>query len=176
MRNRLIALALLVVVIVVLAVVFTHRGQHPAQRAVPLTRIAPATVTRLAAEKLGKPLFTLHRLDGHWVMLAPEKGGADEETVKLLLSALGENTARQYPPDAIDLHEAGLDPPLYTLKVSGTKLEFGSLNPSTLLRYVRRGDTVYAVMDRIAPLLAGGASTFLAPPPMSAPHAGTAGG
>jgi hypothetical protein len=176
MRNRLIALALLVVVIVVLAVVFTRRGGSGAQHAVPLTHIAPATVTRLAAAKLDKPLFTLRRQGERWVMLSPKKGRTDEQTVKLLLSMLGENTARQYSPDAIDLGEAELDPPLYTLKVNGVKLEFGSLNPTTLLRYVRRGDTVYAVMDHIAPLLAGGASTFLAPPTTSVPHAGTAGG
>lgn len=176
MRNRLVALALLAIVIVVLIVVFNYQSGSDTPRAVPLASLAPATVTRLAAKRLGKPLFVVHRANGGWTMLAPKKGRADAERIKLLLSKLGENTARQYPAASIDLEEAGLAPPLYTLEANNVRIDFGSVNPTTLLRYVRRGDTVYAIMDRIAPLLAGGAPAFLAPSPESAPHAGTAGG
>ncbi|MDN5864817.1 MAG: DUF4340 domain-containing protein [Gammaproteobacteria bacterium] len=176
MKNRLIALALLAACIVALVLVFSLRGGPDRPPAVPLTHMAPATVTRIEVHKLGRPVMTLHQRAVGWWMLAPQSAPAEAARVQRLLAALGELTARQYPADSIDLAAVGLNPPAWTLIVNNTRIDFGSLNPSSLLRYVRRGDAVYMVMDSIAPLLAGGANAFLAPAPTSAAHAGTARG
>lgn len=176
MRNRLVALALLAACIVALVIVFSMHEESDQPPAVPLTHLAPATITRIQVEQLGQPVMTLrHQADG-WQMIVPQLARADTQRVKRLLAALGELTALQYPVDTINLAEAGLDPPAWSLIVNDTRIDFGSLNPSSLLRYLRRGDTVYLVMDRIAPLLVGGAKVFLAPPSTSAPSAGTSRG
>lgn len=177
MRNRLVALALLVVAIVVLLVFFVHRGggDHPA--AVPLTTLAPATVTRVVVKKQGKIAFVLRRGTQGWKMTAPRRRRADDEKIRALLAALGEATVRHYSVGTLKLAGVGLAPPRYTLEAGGVRLAFGALNQANLLRYVRHGDTVYLVMDRIAPLLARGPDYFTAsPPPQTAPHARTAGG
>lgn len=176
MRNRLIGLALLAACIAALALVFALRGEPDRPSGVPLAQLAPGAVTRIQVKRLGQPVMTLRRVPAGWQMLAPQSAPADSARVRRLLSALGEPAARRYPAARVNLAEAGLAPPAWTLIANDTRIDFGSLNPSTLLRYVRRGDTVYMVMDRIAPLLAGGADAFLANPAASAAHAGTARG
>ncbi len=176
MRNRLIALTLLVAAIVVIAVFFSlHENRHGRPKTVPLTTLAPAAVTRLVVKKRGNIVFELRRGANGWKMIAPQNARADSRQVKMLLATLDEPTARHYSTTSLDLSTVGLDPPDFTLVANGVRLAFGTLNPANLLRYVRRGDTVYLVMDRIAPLLARAPAVFLPPPPISAPHAGTAG-
>ncbi|MGH8162263.1 MAG: DUF4340 domain-containing protein [Gammaproteobacteria bacterium] len=177
MKTRWIALALLAAAIVVIAVFFslhdTHRD-HP--EAVPLTTLAPAAVTRLVVKKQGNVVLDLRRRANGWGMLAPQKARADSQQVRVLLAALNEPTARHYSASSLKLSNVGLDPPDFTLVANGVRLAFGTLNPANLLRYIRRGDTVYLVMDRIAPLIARGPGYFAASrPAQTAAHAGTAG-
>ncbi|MGH8273275.1 MAG: DUF4340 domain-containing protein [Gammaproteobacteria bacterium] len=177
MRNRLVALALLAVAIVVLVVFFVHSGSRRQPPAVPLTTLAPATVTRVVVKKQGKIIFALRRGTQGWEMTAPQKRRTNNESIRALLASLDETTARHYSASALNLADTGLDPPRFTLDVGDVRLSFGTLNQANLLRYVRRGDTVYMVMDRIAPLIARGPGFFAAaPPPQTTPHAGTAGG
>jgi hypothetical protein len=173
MRNRLIALGLLAILIAVAAVFFgMHRAGSKKPGNVPLTTLAPGAVTHLVVKKNGKVVLELRRRAKGWEMLAPKEKSVDTRRVRMLLTALEEPTARHYSAESLTLSNIGLDPPAYVMTANHTRLAFGTVNPATLLRYVRRGHTVYLVMDRIAPLLADPDSFITA----SAPDAGTAGG
>lgn len=161
MRARLIALAVLMAAAAGLLALLLHRaGPTHAQRP-PLTRLAPAAVTRISAAAAGQPDLVLVRRRGRWRLLAPVTAPADQSAVRSLTAELDEPVSASYPATAVDAADAGLAPPALTLEANGIRLDFGALNPATLLRYVRRGDRVLLVMDRIAPMLQSGPWQFV---------------
>lgn len=161
MRNRLIALALLAAVIVALVLLYRHHSSRPRPAAVPLTTLAPAALTRIVVKARGGSGFVLVHTGGGWRMQKPVDVRADADRVDALLEGLGEATTRHYSLHALSLADVGLSPPAFTLETGGVRLEFGALNPANLLRYVRRGDTVYLVFDTIEPRLAAGPWQFV---------------
>lgn len=161
MRSRLLALALLGAAIAALILLYRHHQNRPRPAVTPLTTLAPATLTRIVMKAQGEPPLVLTRNPAGWYMQKPIRVRADTNRIDALLSGLGEATTRHYPERVFSLAKIGLSPPEFTLEVGGTRLEFGALNPANMLRYVRRGDTVYLVFDAIAPQLAGGPWQFV---------------
>lgn len=161
MRNRLIALALLAAAVVALVLLYRHHSSRPHPAAVPLTTLAPAALTRIVVKARGGSGFVLVHTGGGWRMQKPVYVRADADRVDALLEGLEEATTRHYSVHALSLADVGLSPPAFTLETGGVRLEFGALNPANLLRYVRRGDTVYLVFDTIEPQLAAGLWQFV---------------
>ncbi|MGH8271964.1 MAG: DUF4340 domain-containing protein, partial [Gammaproteobacteria bacterium] len=161
MRNRLIALALLVAAVVALVLLYRHHQNRPPPAATPLTTLAPAALTRLVVKTQGKTTLMLVRNGDGWQMQKPVHARADADRVAALLAGLDEPTTRHYSVHALSLAGVGLAPPAFVLEAGDIRLEFGALNPANLLRYVRRGDTVYLVYDTIAPRLASGPWPFV---------------
>ncbi len=161
MRKRLIALALLAAAIAALVLLYRHHQNRPPPAATPLSTLAPASLTRLVVKVQGQPTLILVRGDSSWRMQKPIRARADADRVAALLAGLDEATMRHYSVHALSLAGVGLAPPAFVLEAGGTRLEFGALNSANLLRYVRRGDTVYLVFDTIAPRLASGPWPFV---------------
>lgn len=132
----------------------------------PLTSLAPVAVTRLYAQAPDAPALLLVHGAAGWRMESPVRASADPDQVAALLDGLDEATARHYSVHALALPDIGLAPPRLVLRANDIQLEFGTLNPTTLLRYVRRGDTVFLVMDRLLPLLQAGLWQFVDPHPV----------
>ena len=166
MRPRLIALAVAAFALAALLALFLHQRSRPVPATTPLTSLAPAAVTRLSVQAQGAPGLLLVRTAAGWRMEAPVRAHADPDRVAALLDGLREATTRHYSKHALALPDIGLAPPQLVLRANGIRLEFGTLNPATLLRYVRRGDTVFLVMDRLLPLLQTGPWQFVDPHPV----------
>lgn len=137
-----------------------HHSRPPPMR---LIALAPGQVTRIAAQASGWPPLALIRRREGWTMRAPVRAPADASRVAALVSALEEPVAREYPAGTVQFGNTGLDHPALTVAVNGTTLEFGAVNPATLLRYIRHDDEVALAMDYVTPMLQNGPWQFVDP-------------
>lgn len=143
------------------ATVLLLRVRARPRSAAPLLAVAPAAVTRISAAAAGQPKLVLVRRGRRWMLTSPVQAPADASRVADLLADLGEPVSAAYPATSVSASAAGLAPPAAVVTANRGRLEFGALNPASLLRYVRRGDEVVLTMDRIAPLLQLGPWQFV---------------
>lgn len=137
-----------------------HRAHPPPAR---LISLAPERITRIAAQASGWPPLTLVRRRDGWTLRAPVRAPADASRVAALVAALEEPVAREYPAGAGEPASTGLDRPALKVAVNGTPLEFGAVNPTTLLRYIRVHGQIALAMDYVAPMLQNGPWQFVDP-------------
>jgi len=174
MKRRFLALGGVLIVIGVLAFSLWHHTHRPAAAASPLFAVAPDAVTAISARWASGNRIALRRGKHGWFLSAPVRAPADATRVNAFIDALAEPVSQRYTAAAIPLTSAGLAPARLHLRIGGSLAEFGSRNPATGLRYVRRGARILAVNDTLLPRLAAGPWQFLSPrllPPGTVPQA-----
>ncbi|WJW75755.1 DUF4340 domain-containing protein [Thiohalobacter sp. IOR34] len=95
-----------------------------------------------------------------WVLLGPPDIPADPLQIGSLLGLLSVVPERSYPANAVQLDQAGLDPPKSRLHFDGLEIAFGATEPLGRLRYVRIGERVALVEDRYGPMVSGRRAQF----------------
>lgn len=168
MKRRSLALAGALAVIGLLAFLLWRHAHRPPSRAMPLFSAAPGTVTAISARWASGERIALRRGPHGWRLVAPVDAPADATRVDAFVDALAEPVARRYALAAVPATGAGLAPPRLRLRIGKQVAEFGRRNPATGLRYVRRDNSVFTVVDTLLPRLAAGpwqfVSTRLVPP------------
>jgi hypothetical protein len=105
--------------------------------------------------------ITLKKVAAHWVMIAPLKAAVDERKIQHLMTLLSDRIEASYPIEGKDLSLFGLDKERVSVVFNGVKIQFGTLNPVTHKRYLRKGDTLYVVAETVYGLLIRGVDGFI---------------
>jgi|GEM_PF-1962297 len=161
MKRRFLALGSVLIVIGVLAFFLWQHAHRPAAAPSPLFAVAPDSVTAISAHWASGARIVLRRGPHGWFLVAPVQAPADATRVHAFIDALNEPVSRRYTAAAVPFTSAGLAPAQLRLRIGDRLAEFGTSNPATGLRYVRRGTYVLAVDDTLLPRLAAGPWQFL---------------
>ncbi len=103
----------------------------------------------------------LKKIANQWRMINPTNRSIDERKIKHLTTLFSDPIDASYPIEGKDLSVFGLDKERVSITFNGVKIEFGSLNPISHKRYLRKGDRIYLVAETIYGLLIGGVDGFM---------------
>ncbi|MGA7964585.1 MAG: hypothetical protein WCB49_01555 [Gammaproteobacteria bacterium] len=161
MKRRFFALIAVLVAIGVLSLFLWRHAHRPAARPTLLYTVAPGAVTTIDAHWASGEHTALRRDAYGWFVVAPFKAPANATRVNAFLDALAEPVVQHYNAAAIPLARAGLAPAYLSLRIGSQQTDFGHTNPTTGLRYVRRGQRILMVTDTLVPRLAAGPWQFV---------------
>ncbi|HIO93258.1 MAG TPA: DUF4340 domain-containing protein [Leucothrix mucor] len=103
----------------------------------------------------------LKKISGKWMMTSPLQAELDGRKVQHLTTLLTDTVDASYTIKGKDLSIFGLETERVSIAFNGVKIQFGSLNPVTHKRYLRKGQTIYIVSETIYGLLLNNAGSFL---------------
>ncbi len=133
---------------------------HMQQRARHADRLLPlqaAAITRIGVQQAGLPRMDFVRRDGRWWRTGRPAQAAAAAPLDALAAIATAPVQRWLPAAAVQPQALGLAPPLATLWLDGTPLQFGALTPLQPLRYVRLPDGRVALISaRYSPFLGTG--------------------
>ena len=138
----------------------TQRERRNAPR--PLMDPAPAAIETIGlscASCDGERRF--QRVQGRWRLVAPWDVPADAESVERLLAIPATPVRRRLDGTPADPATLGLAPPFAEVVLGGTRIAFGTTEAIDQARYVRIGDAVSLVPDRISVVLLAPAERFV---------------
>jgi hypothetical protein len=146
------------------ALALLEPGREPPPAMPPLLELTAERIERIAVERSGQERLAFERRDGHWWMIAPERGFANPVLIHPILQLVEARCAPSYAVAELDLPRLRLDPPRLRLWLNSQEIYFGDTAPIDGRRYLRIGGTVHLCPDRLYPLLTSAAASFLAAP------------
>jgi hypothetical protein len=123
------------------------QNDHPEYRT---SSLVAENVHSLRIERQGVEIV-LQKVEGHWDLLQPLQGRADEIKVGQILEVLTATSLRRFP--AIDLERFYLLQPAVRLYIDKELFSFGGFVPITNEQYVANNGTVYLLSPRYAETL-----------------------
>jgi len=131
-------------------VVFYKPGLAPPPAPASITQLSADSITSITSIRVTRtermPL-TFVKTANDWQLENHGSLPASEFQLHALLGVLSARPGRSYPADALDLADAGLDPPQATLLLNDTLIYIGGTTPLDRLRYVQHDNTVYLLND-----------------------------
>lgn len=155
-------LGLLGVLALLGALVWWTTEHHPAAPTVLLT-LDPTAITRVNIDTREGPLRSFEKRDGHWWMLTPQQGRADDAHLARLTEIAAAEVLRWRPASDFNGADIGLEPPFAILHLDDVSLRFGDLSALAPQRYVRVGEHVALVPARFGVDLAATPDSELLP-------------
>jgi len=98
----------------------------------------------------------IKKIADKWQIIKPIKVDIDTKKIQHLMTLLSDPISAHYPVKGKDLSLFGLDKEQVSVSFNQVKIQFGSLNPITHKRYLRKGETIYIVSETVYGLLVGG--------------------
>jgi hypothetical protein len=135
------------VAIVLGLVIFYKPGLEPAAVPESITQLTADSITRIRVTRKERMPLNFVKTGSGWQLENHRELPASEFQLHALLGILSARPARSYPDSALNLAEAGLDPPQATLLLNDTLVYIGGTTPLDRQRYVRYGNTVYLLND-----------------------------
>ncbi|HEB97375.1 MAG TPA: DUF4340 domain-containing protein [Sedimenticola thiotaurini] len=160
-RGRINLLLLLLVAGLGLAVWLTPPDTPP--EAEPLTRLRADSVRHIRLSNRNGTELELQRRGDGWYMLRPYHLPANAGRIELLLGILSTPSHESFPLPDGDLDAFGLQPPLATLEVDGSRIEVGGTHPYNHDRYLRIGDRIHLIKDIFPHHLLAPAEAYVSP-------------
>jgi len=105
--------------------------------------------------------IVLEKVSGKWMMKTPIQAVVDERKIKHLMTLLSETIDARYSVKGKKLSVFGLENPQASIAFNGVEIQFGSLNPVSHKRYLRKGATIYMVAETIYGALLNNADSFV---------------
>ncbi|MDQ0008971.1 hypothetical protein J2T07_001148 [Luteibacter jiangsuensis] len=146
MNARLAGLALLA--LLVAAVAWQWHADDAQTREYTLTALDPDAVQSIEVELKGLPAQRFDRRDGHWTSPA---GPVDEGRAQELAALAATPVSAWTPASGFEAAKIGLAPPLATLVLDGTRIEFGEMTALGKQRYARVAGRVAFVPAQALP-------------------------
>ena len=146
------------------ALALIEPGLEPPPAIPPLLELTAERIEHIAVERSGQERLAFERRDGHWWMIAPERGLANPVLIRPIPRLAEAHCAPSYAVAQLDLPRLRLDPPRLRLWLNGREIHFGDTAPTDGQRYLRIGETVHLCPDRWYPLLTSAAAGFLMKP------------
>ena len=137
-------LTALAVILILLVSRQSSREQGDYQSITPL---AASDIGTIGIQHQTTPYARLQRNAGTWVWMPDGGEVADKEWVARLAHIAELPSLRHFPAATKELAEFGLNPPRYRLTLNHQVIDFGSVDPSSGLRYVLIGDVIHLVSD-----------------------------
>jgi hypothetical protein len=103
----------------------------------------------------------LRKVANKWLITKPIEVEANQRRIQHLMTLLSDHIDATYSIAGKDLALFGLDKERISVAFNGVKIQFGTLNPISHKRYLRKGNTVYIVAETIYGLLIGGVDGFM---------------
>lgn len=148
-RRALLNLGLLALLSALMAAILLTPEPAPPQ----LSGLDADGVQRLAIERGEERIVLARRADGWWLLEPRELPGHAPQIEPLLRLPASAWSAR-YSATEVDLAAAGLLPPRRVLSFDGQRFELGDIEPLGSRRYLRHGEWVYLIEDRVSALAA----------------------
>lgn len=111
----------------------------------PLTAFKPDAVTHVVLTHPGAPDIRLEKQNGHWQLVAPVQGEADEFEISALTGLADRETRMKLEGGAAK--DLGLEPPQFTLTLNEATIAFGNVEPLEYRRYVKTADGMFLIED-----------------------------
>ncbi len=112
---------------------------------------APGDITQVALRLGSGPLEHYARRDGHWWRTDGTPARTDDGRLTELVQTAGAAVLSWRPMSDFDAARIGLAPPVATLTLDSTQLDFGETSVTGPQRYVRVGDRVALIPVRYTP-------------------------
>lgn len=103
----------------------------------------------------------IKKIAGKWRIIKPIEADIDTKKIQHLMTLLSDSISAYYPAKGKDLSLFGLDKERASITFNQVKIQFGSLNPITHKRYLRKGETIYIVSETVYGLLVGGVDRLI---------------
>jgi hypothetical protein len=159
--RTLLNLALLAAVGVLLVLAIYEPGIEAPPPVPVLSSIDPAGITRLRVERRDQPTVRLVKAASGWRMVEPYALAANDYRARALLEVSRAPSHWQRPAGGLDLDRFSLDNPKASLYLDDIRIDFGGTESLTGRRYVRLGDTVHLITDRVFHHLLASAANFV---------------
>lgn len=159
--RTLLNLALLAVVGALIVLAVYEPGIEAPPPTPALTSVDPAGITRLRVERPNQPTVRLEKTASGWRMLEPYALAANAYRARALLGVAGAASHWQRPAGDLDLARFSLDKPKASLYLDDIRIDFGGTESLTGRRYVRLGETIHLITDRVFHHLLANAANFV---------------
>jgi hypothetical protein len=133
-----------------------------------------ARVDSIALECAQCPARRFQRVQGRWDMVEPWTVKAEREEIERVLGLASAPVRRRFAPEHVDPAALGFVPPFAVVQLGARRIEFGTTDPINHARYVRSGDTVALIPDRVSVVLLAPPERFVDRAPFADLHAGLA--
>jgi len=97
----------------------------------------------------------------HWRITQPISVDVNNFRISSLLKLLYAPVHSQYSVNEFDLSSIGLDAAKTSVTFDDITINFGISNPTTSLRYIRIGDSIYTIQDAFYPLISSDIGTLV---------------
>ena len=135
-------------VAIALGLVITYKpGLAPPPVPASITGLPAGSITSIRVTRKERMPLNFVKTAGGWQLENHRALPASEFQLHALLGVLSARPGRSYPDKALNLADAGLDPPQATLLLNDTLIYIGGTTPLDRLRYVQYGNTVYLLND-----------------------------
>lgn len=145
-KRTLLNLWLAAALVVLVWVVWQEPGHDTSPATIKLTRLNPATITKVVITR-GNQSLVLTRHDSTWELQQPIKITANASRVENLLHLAEAESLARFSAAGRDLVQYGLRDPEVRLRLDDTELLIGSATPLDQRRYVQVGDTIHLIAD-----------------------------
>ncbi len=150
MSTRTLINLILLIVVTVLAAVSFHEPGIEGPAALPTITDKPAdSVKRISIHREKQADILLEKHAGQWQLREPFQLPANGFKVDLLLGILAEKSHSRLTTADLELSRFSLEPPKASLALDELRLDFGDTAPLSGNRYIRLGDTVHLVRERL---------------------------
>ena len=146
-RRTLLNLSLAAVAIALGLVITYKPGLVPPPVPESITGLSADSITSIRVTRKERMPLNFVKTAGGWQLENHRALPASEFQLHALLGVLSARPGRSYPDKALNLADAGLDPPQATLLLNDTLIYIGGTTPLDRLRYVQYGNTVYLLND-----------------------------
>jgi hypothetical protein len=163
MTKNLLNLILLVVAIVLITLI--NLSQEKNTELDQLTSKATDSISNIVIKRKNNTVTisrqSTDKNNNQWQITQPVSVAANTFRINSLLKIINAPIHSQYAANEIDLSKIGLENATTSIQLDQTTLHFGITNPSTNLRYVQMGHTVYTIEDVYYPLINSHHSTLV---------------
>jgi len=151
LRKTILNLVLLIFVIVLASIIyFSDEKNNELER---LSTTDKAGIHSITIEHKNHITRLDKQENGHWQITRPVSIAANDFRVDSILKLINAPVHNKYSIDEISLNKIGLEQPDTKIQLDDKNIAFGTINPATNLRYVRKDDQVYTIEDVYYPLL-----------------------
>ncbi len=155
------AINLILAVLVAGAAILLWIGDTGRRHEPALADIDPSAIGYIAVTRKGEPDLAFRKLADGWRLLEPIETGAHPARVNAILGLPRSTSHERLRVHGTNLQTLQLDPPLASVSLDDHRFDFGGTDPIDERRYVRSGDRIHLINDRLFHLLTQPVSFYI---------------
>lgn len=153
MSSRSLVTLTLLVLVILSAALLTLGGDRGTSRNRTLADLDTAAVDRIRVIRQDKPDLVFEKNGADWYLTEPVQVRASRSRIESVLALPGSPSHGRIDAGKAGLETLGLAPPAMRVMLGERGFDFGGTDPIDRYRYVRSGDAVHLIDDRLFPQL-----------------------